>query len=161
MICPTRSPIAYVALSPDLNARRAYANYASITGPFGAQATFETSSSVVVEGKDVEGIRSQHGPHWPHGATLKGLRLALADADRNGIQVTGSALDCANWDATFDRVSAEWAKKCGCQHGGRTTPSRAVWTMGRRSMSRRRTWSGLASAHQRRSVITTTKRSEE
>lgn len=65
------------------------------------------------EGKDAEEVRSQLHPHWAIGATVEGLRLALADADANGIQVTGSALDCANWDATFDKVFAEYAKEGG------------------------------------------------
>lgn len=63
------------------------------------------------EGKDAEEVRSQLQPRWPIGATVEGLRLALADADANGIHVTGSALDCANWDVTFDKVFAEYAKR--------------------------------------------------
>lgn len=62
-------------------------------------------------GKDAEEARSELRPRWPDGATVEGLRLALATADADDIQVTGSALDCVNWDVTFDKVFAEWAKR--------------------------------------------------
>lgn len=54
-------------------------------------------------------MRRQIGPSWPEGATEEGLRQALAAANAAGIEVTGSALACANWQATFDRVYADFA----------------------------------------------------
>lgn len=52
-------------------------------------------------------LRGTLGPYWPEGGTARGLRLALATAKANGIEVTGSALACADWDSTFDKVLAD------------------------------------------------------
>ena len=51
-------------------------------------------------------LRGTLGPDWPEGGTARGLRLALATAKANGIEVTGTALACLDWDATFDKVLA-------------------------------------------------------
>lgn len=54
-------------------------------------------------------MHRQIGPSWPEGATEQGLRQALVAANAAGIEATGSALACADWQATFDRVYAYFA----------------------------------------------------
>ena len=56
------------------------------------------------EGDPLDRLRDQLYPEWPTGATEQGLRHALAAANANGLEVTGSALACLDWDATFDKV---------------------------------------------------------
>ena len=53
-------------------------------------------------------LRNKIGPIWPNRGTEKGLRLALVHADANGIQVTGSAVDCAGLTATPNTALAEF-----------------------------------------------------
>lgn len=60
------------------------------------------------EGEAVEEIRRQLGPEWPPGGTAHGLQLALAAANANGLEMTGSAVDCATWDASFDKALADF-----------------------------------------------------
>ena len=60
------------------------------------------------EGETVEEVRRQLCPEWPTGGTEQGLRHALAAANANGLEVTGSALACADWDATFDEVLVDF-----------------------------------------------------
>lgn len=53
-------------------------------------------------------LRDKIGPQWPIGGTEEGLRLALADANANGIKVTGSAIDCSKLTATLETALAEY-----------------------------------------------------
>ena len=53
-------------------------------------------------------LRRKIGPRWPIEGTKEGLRLALADADANGILVTGSAVNCSSLTSTFNTALAEY-----------------------------------------------------
>ena len=55
-----------------------------------------------------EELRNEIGPDWPNGGTEEGLRHALDDADANGIQVTGSAVDCSDSTAILHTALAEY-----------------------------------------------------
>ena len=59
------------------------------------------------DGKGVEEARRQLCPKSPTGGTEHGLRLALAAANANGLEMTGTALDCLTWDTTFDEALAD------------------------------------------------------
>ena len=72
------------------------------------EETREDLEEYLLDGEAVEEVRRQLGPEWPTGGTEHGLRLALAAANANGLKMTGTALDCAAWDATFDKALADY-----------------------------------------------------
>ena len=53
-------------------------------------------------------VREDLGPNWPGSGAEEGLRRALASALANGIEVTGSALDCVDWNVEFDRLLVDY-----------------------------------------------------
>ncbi|GAA5964281.1 hypothetical protein JCM8115_006052 [Rhodotorula mucilaginosa] len=73
----------------------------------GQEEIRDSLKAYLSEGNAAEEVRRQLCPQWPPGGTEQGLRLALSDAKANGIQVTGSALACSDWDATFDKALAD------------------------------------------------------
>ena len=53
-------------------------------------------------------VREDLGPNWPGSGTEAGLRRALASALANGIEGTGSALNCVDWNVEFDRLLVDY-----------------------------------------------------
>lgn len=90
------------ARSPRL--RRLCLDHVVGAGPEGIRHHLQMDLS----GGAVEDLRHQVCPEWPTGGTEHGLRLALAAANAHGLEVTGSALDCAVWNEIFDKVLSDF-----------------------------------------------------
>ena len=54
-------------------------------------------------GEVIDEIQREFCPEWPNGGTEHGLRFALATASANGLEVTGSALTCLDWEPPLIR----------------------------------------------------------